>query len=125
AMSQPGGRSVHEPSREQRALDTQAAVRGRGRRARELSDAVGDLEAGAADGDSLAQREVAHDAGDCEVTLSPLEDITGKVLMRGHTLCVGMGEAFRDDVKPGVELVLAVSAYLDSAGSDGLDLAIE
>lgn len=106
-------------------MDTPAAVRGRGRRACKLSDAVGDVEAGAAGGDSVAQREIAHDPGGCEVALSTREDIAWKVLVLGHSLRVGVGEAFRDDVKPGVELILTAGAYLDAARGHWLDRSIE
>ena len=39
-----GRRGVGEPGRQQRGLDTPAAVRGRGRRAGELRDALGDAD---------------------------------------------------------------------------------
>jgi hypothetical protein len=93
-----GGRRVDEPGGEKGALDAPAAVRGRGRGACELSHAVGDTEAGAAGGDGVAYSEVAHDAGGCEVALGPLQDIAWKVLVRGHSLRVWVGEAVRDNV---------------------------
>src|SRR5262249_11302956 len=104
---------------------TPAAVRGRGRRTRKLSHAVGSTETSAASGDSVAQREVAHDTCGCEVTLGPLQDFTWKVLMRGHALRIGVSKAVRNNVKPRVELILVAWAYRDSARRHRLDLTIE
>jgi hypothetical protein len=116
------GRSVSEPGREQRGLDAPAAVPGRGCRAGELRDPVSDNEAGAAGGDPVAQCEVAHNAGGGEVALGSGNDIAGKVLVRGHTLGIGVGETFGDDIKPSVEFVFAASAYLDPRRSHLVDL---
>jgi hypothetical protein len=78
---------------------------------------VADVKASAAGRDSVAEREVTRDAGGYEITLGPADDIAGKVLMRGHSLCVGMGETVRHDVEPDVELILCTCPYLHSGRS--------
>ena len=55
-------------------MDTSSAVPGGGRRAGELRDALRDAEAGAADDDSVVQRDVACDARRYEIALGPLDD---------------------------------------------------
>jgi hypothetical protein len=68
-------------------VDTSSAVPGGGRRAGELRDALRDAEAGAADDDSVVQRDVACDARRYEIALGPLDDseaAAGDVRMRAH-----------------------------------------
>ncbi len=121
-----GGCGVGEPGREQRGLDTPSAVRGRGRRAGELSDALCHTEAGAAGDDLVAQPDVAHDAGRRhEITHGPRDDLARKLLVRGHPLRVGVGEAIGHDVEPRVELVLTAGPNLDPRRRDSLVLSFE
>src|SRR5262249_38776188 len=87
----PASHGVREAHGEQRAVNTSAALRRGGRPTAELCDAVGDAHAGAAWDDAVAQRDVAHVAGRGEVSLGTLEDVAGKVLVRGHALRVRGG----------------------------------
>ena len=50
-----------------------------------------------------------------EIALGPLDDLSRKVLVRGHALLVGVGEPRRHHVQPGVELVVTTHPDLDAS----------
>src|SRR5215470_19967092 len=78
-----GGRGGGEPGRQQRGLDAVAAVRGGGGRAGEVRDAPGQVEAGTAGGDPVAQRDVPHHADRREITLGSRDDLARKLFVGG------------------------------------------
>jgi hypothetical protein len=118
-----GGCCVGEPGRQQRGLHPPAAVRRRRRRAGELRDALRHAKASAAGDDPVAQRKVTDPAGGGEVPCGPGEDLPWELVMQGHALGVGVGEAMHDDVQPLLELLLAAWPGLDPRWGDPLRLA--
>jgi hypothetical protein len=120
-----GRRGVDESRRQQRGLDAVATVRGCGRRPGELRDALGEPQAGGAGEDAVAQRGIPHDAGGGHVALGPDVDLAGELLVPGHALGVGVGDAVGGDVEPGVELLVAAAADLDPGWRDALVLVTQ
>ena len=82
---------------------------------RELGDAVGDAEVGAAREDTVAEGGVAGAACGGEVAFGVLEAIAGELVVPGQALRVGVRAGVGDDRDPRVELVVGAAAYLDAA----------
>jgi hypothetical protein len=95
-----GRRGVGEPGRQQRRLHTPPAMGGRGRRAGELRDALRGAEAATDSHDPLPPRGIAHDTCRSEITLGARDHFPGEVLVAGHALIIGVGEAIHYHVDP-------------------------
>src|SRR5436189_5241774 len=71
-----------DPGRDERAVDTPAAVGWRSRCAGEQCDPLCHVEARAANDHPVAQRDVAHDTCSPDVPLSSFDYLAWKVLVR-------------------------------------------
>ena len=125
ATSHPAAVRVGEPGGDQRALHAVAAVRRCGGGARELGDAVGDAEIGAAREHAVAEGGVADAARGGEVAFGVLDGFAGELVVPGQALGVLVRAGVGDDRDPGVELVVGAAADLDPGWRDPLRVAVQ